>query len=443
MFWKKNNHPAGLKRRVAYAFVLLISCMAFLSAVAVKSAFEYAETTITDAYMSDISTALLRVLAGGGKIHLPPSMGFYGDIDGLEPIPERYQNLPMGFTEITDSPAVFAYRNEWQGSSVILIRDQESIENVERRMWLATLLSAVAAVVLAAVLGVILSRRIMGPVEKLSEAVRNAATGTSYRAIPRDIMTNDEVGTLAQICDSSMGRLYEALEREKAFTGDVSHELRTPLTVIETSSELLEISHLTPQQSRQVGRILKAVNQMRESVALFLKLARGDRNIENASSDTVRGLFQLIKENWEPLAARKGIQLQFEAKTRCPGTYSPILLETVMNNLVKNAVMYVPENGRIAIVETSRGFLVADDGPGIPLAEQVEIFKPHVRGSSSCGEGDGLGLAIILKICERTGWRLRLMQSAELPEELSWASGAVFEVSLREPPPGKQDTLGC
>ena len=92
----------------------------------------------------------------------------------------------------------------------------------------------------------------MRPVERLSEAVRDAAGGNHYKAIPREIMTNDEVGALAQLCDSSMRRLYDALKREKSFTGDVSHELRTPLTVIETSSELLEMTDLSPQTGRRV-----------------------------------------------------------------------------------------------------------------------------------------------------------------------------------------------
>lgn len=441
MFWRKNTQPVGLRRRVTYAFVLMIACMSVISALAVKTCFEYVEETLTDAYMSDISAALLRVLEEGDEIQLPETMEFYGNVNGLPPIPERYRDLPKGFTEITDFPAVFAYRDEWRGQPLILVRDQENFENTERTMWLAVILSAAVAVVLSALLGAVLSRRIMGPVEKLSEAVRNAANGTSYRAIPREIMTNDEVGALAKICDVSMGRLYEALRREKNFTGDVSHELRTPLTVIETSSELLEISNLTPQQSRQVSRILKAVNEMRGSVALFLKLARGDRGIGTTDSDTVHGLFAVMEEHWQTIAAARKVHLQFEVKATCPGTYSPVLLATVINNLLRNAVMSVPENGHVAVIETVDGFIVADDGSGLSAAQQESVQQPDRSVSSSSEDRDENGFAVNRKICERTGWKIQQLQGGDVGKELDWAVGTILKVILVVPYPGKRDTL--
>ena len=74
MFLTSNANPVGLKRRIAYAFVLLISCMAIVSALAVKNAFEYAETTLTGEYLSDINDALIQVLNEGGAIRMPLTM---------------------------------------------------------------------------------------------------------------------------------------------------------------------------------------------------------------------------------------------------------------------------------------------------------------------------------------------------------------------------------
>lgn len=122
-----------------------------------------------------------------------------------------------------------------RGEPLVLTRDQLGFEDTERVFRRITLFSVLAVFFLGLLAGWILSRNIMKPVKALSDEVRKASTGRTYEPLSIEL-TNDEVGELARICDGAMKRLHEALQREKAFTGDVSHELRTPLTVIETSA---------------------------------------------------------------------------------------------------------------------------------------------------------------------------------------------------------------
>ena len=105
---------------------------------------------------------------------------------------------------------------------------------------------------------------------------------------------------------------------------------------------------------------------MRSLVTLFLQLARTERSIQGPSTDNVRELFTVVEEAWEAIAAKKQVKLSFVTAKRCQGNFSPVLLATVMNNLVKNAVMYVSDGGRIEVIEKPDGFMVADNGPGIP-----------------------------------------------------------------------------
>lgn len=431
MLWQRKSNSTGLKRRIAYAFTLLIAVLALLCALAVKNAFEYAESTLTGEYMSDINETLLRTLDAGNSVTLPLAMTFYCDAPGLPPIPDRYKNIPLGYSEVADaSPAVFAFRSSWKNYPLILVRDQDSFEATEQKMWRILAITVIIIVILSSILVTILSRQIMRPVEELSNAVMNAASGSSYTPIPRNIMTHDEVGALAQVCDRTMSRLYDALKREKAFTGDVSHELRTPLTIIETSAELLEMSSLSQQQSRQVNRILRAVGQMSSLVTLFLQLARTERDIKGPSTDSVRELFSIIEETWAEAASQKNIKLSFTAQGHCKGRFSPVLLATVMNNLVKNALMYVSQGGQVAMIETSNGFIVADNGPGILPEDRDRIFEAFTRGNTACGSGEGLGLSIVSRICERMGWTARLLTEQDKPQSLNWATGAVFIVTL-------------
>lgn len=304
----------------------------------------------------------------------------------------------------------------------MLTRDQLGFEDTERVFRRITLFSVLAVFFLGLLAGWILSRNIMKPVKALSDEVRKASTGRTYEPLSIEL-TNDEVGELARICDGAMKRLHEALQREKAFTGDVSHELRTPLTVIETSAELISMTPLSPAQAKQIERITRSAGDMRELMSLFLSFARLSNETTSPEPDSAAGILKTVADTWEPFAAEKGLSLVLRREAECPGAYSPVMLGTVANNLVKNAVAYT-ESGVVTITETSEGFIVSDSGPGLAGDEAARIFEHGVRGSAAGadGSGAGLGLSIVSRICRRSGWTVT---AGKAPE-----GGAAFTVTM-------------
>lgn len=183
----------------------------------------------------------------------------------------------------------------------------------------------------------------------------------------------------------------------------------------------------------------RLVGSHRSRKCLKVQKHHAERSIQGPSIDNVRELFTVVEEAWEPIAAKKQVKLSFVTAERCQGNFSPVLLATVMNNLVKNAVMYVSEGGRIEVTEKPCGFMVADNGPGIPPEDRERIFAAFTRGSTARGSGDGLGLSIALRICERMGWQIRLLDQTDHSEELAWATGAVFAVTLTGNAPVRKD----
>ena len=103
------------------------------------------------------------------------------------------------------------------------------------------------------------------------------------------------------------------------------------------------------------------------------------------------------------------IEIQRDAE--CPGRYSPVMLGTVVNNIVRNAVAYAG-TGRITLTETARGFIISDEGPGIAPESWKDLSEVFHRGKSAekC-EGWGLGLAIVGRIARVSGWTVRLLPS--------------------------------
>ena len=111
---------------------------------------------------------------------------------------------------------------------------------------------------------------------------------------------------------------------------------------------------------------------MRELMSLFLSFARLSNETTSPEPDSAAGILKTVADTWEPFAAEKGLSLVLRREAECPGAYSPVMLGTVANNLVKNAVAYT-ESGVVTITETSEGFIVSDSGP------RRRRGRPHLR----------------------------------------------------------------
>jgi signal transduction histidine kinase len=95
------------------------------------------------------------------------------------------------------------------------------------------------------------------------------------------------------------------------------------------------------------------------------------------------------------------------------------LLERFLTNLLRNAVEHGGDNVhvRVGALKSLFGFYVADDGPGIPEAEQERVFEWKYSTKSG---GFGMGLQSVREVCDAHGWEIRVIESAD--------GGARFEI---------------
>lgn len=103
----------------------------------------------------------------------------------------------------------------------------------------------------------------------------------------------------------------------------------------------------------------------------------------------------------------KGLELIFDAGQPLDTRYNATFLHAVMGNLLRNALHYT-EQGFIRLSLEPRGFVVEDSGVGIPEEKREAMFEPFVRGNEKRGEGLGLGLSLVQRICEDQGWSVSL-----------------------------------
>lgn len=398
-----------LGRRLMGCFVLLLAVVACLYAFALQASMEFTESELLSSFMHDEVVAASKDKQFAANIENIAGTEFFGTAAHLPSIPPRYAHLAEGFQEILDDPPTFAYRlTDDKGDVYVLVRNQKDFETFEQRIeqWLTV--SVIVVIVIGLLVGAWLTKTMVSPIMKLSGDIKEAARSSRYHPVPLPVQ-RDEISDLAKICDESLQRLQDAIDREKAFTGDVSHELRTPLSVIRSSSELLQMQKLSDRQSEHVDKINRAAEQMQELVELFLQLARHE---SVAQTDRVTDTLACVVEQWEQTARDKGLQLTMSLQQCCPVPVSPIMLATVSNNLIRNAVNYTRE-GQVVVTETREGFEVSDTGIGMTDEEMQTVFAKHVRGktASAMAQGNGLGLSIATRICRRCGWILSVKRN--------------------------------
>ncbi|SCZ29238.1 MULTISPECIES: HAMP domain-containing sensor histidine kinase [unclassified Pseudomonas] len=416
----------SLAQRIIIAFALMSALVAGAFAMGIVATVHLVEEKLISAGLGGDLQRLLLMDSVSDWNHRPePDQLFYfsggpGDFE----LPKDLHHLERGFHEVfREQLSYHAMVEIVDGRHYVLLQDQSDFEERERVLFAVVLVGFVLSLALAVFLGWVLARRVMAPVVRLARQVRHRDQLLGLAPPLAPDYAADEVGELAVAFDATLGRLRQALTRERLFTSDVSHELRTPLMVLATSCELLlENPALDPRGRTQVERINRASEEMRELVQTFLMLARAEREDNGMSPRLTLGQ---VAENllgvWRAPIESKGLTLIFEPGQPVDTLYNATFLTAVMGNLLRNALHYT-DQGFIRLSLTTTGFVVEDSGVGIPEEKREAMFEPFVRGNEKRGEGLGLGLSLVQRICENQAWTVSL--STMEP------NGCHFEVEL-------------
>lgn len=413
-------------RRIAVSFTLMTALVSGVFSFGIFAALLFTEEYLVSQELSrELAGVLNPDVAADREPRLDANTVFYSSADDRHPIPPAFRNLREGFAEVeSDGNAYWAYTRIVDGHSYLLVEEQNEFERRERVLFLTVFIGFLLSVAGAWVLGHALARRVMAPVSRLAYQVRDRDQLHEAAPALAPDYAPDEVGQLATAFDGTLGKFRQALERERLFTGDVSHELRTPLMIIASSCELLMEAPLAAQQQEQVARIARATAEMRELVQTFLQLAR-DKS--NAIAPVRDSLLAVVAEDefrhWSELMAEKGLEFRLLVEEHDDDRYNGVFLRCVMTNLLRNALHYT-DHGFVRLVLERGAFRVEDSGPGIEPGEDERIFESFKRGSRARGEGLGLGLSLVRRICTHQGWRVGVHSEP--------GGGSTFRVVLQD-----------
>jgi Signal transduction histidine kinase len=263
-----------------------------------------------------------------------------------------------------------------------------------------------------------LAGRAIHPINDISAAaVKIAAGDLSQRINLAD--TENELGRLGAVLNSTFDRLAAALEEQKQFTADAAHELRTPVSVVLTQTQTALTRERTAAEYREtVESCHRAAQRMRRLIESLLALARLDAGQEPMKRERVNLVTTTLDSTKlvQPLADERKVHIYYEVPPlECIGDAERI--GQVITNLLTNAVNYNVENGEVRIAgETKNGsaiITVADTGPGIPAEDLPHIFKRFYRAEKSRTAGrTGLGLSISKAIIDAHGGALDVISES-------------------------------
>jgi two-component system OmpR family sensor kinase len=298
---------------------------------------------------------------------------------------------------------------------------------LRRSGWL--LLGAGAGVLaLGLVGGWWLSAGAIRPIKDISATAARISAGDLAQRIPA-ADTENELGQLAAVLNSTFARLEAAFAQQRQFTSDAAHELRTPISVMLTQTQTALNRERSGAEYRQtIESCQRAAQRMRRLIESLLELARLDAGQEQMNrlpfdlSQTARDCAELIR----PLAEERGVKMALDlTPLRCVGDSERI--GQVITNLLANAVQYNRPGGEIRLsTHANNGtalLTVADTGQGIAPEALSRIFERFFRVDNSRSSGHaGLGLAISKAIVAAHGGALEA--SSQL------GAGSTFTVRL-------------
>ena len=273
----------------------------------------------------------------------------------------------------------------------------------------AWVLAAALAVVLAAVAGWLIARRISEPVVALTEASDRMAAGDLGARAP--VAGSDEVGRLGESFNGMADRVETTVTSLRRFVADAAHEIGTPLTALQADLELAERKAHGDDERRLIDQALVQTGRLSSLSDNLLQLSRleaGEPAAEQQSTD-LAAVARELADGVASRAEQAGVELVVEVDAgRLLVPLSQARLQTVLANLLDNAVKFTPEGGTVTLSVRRDGSravaTVSDTGVGIPAGEQGAVFERFHRARNvSAYPGNGLGLAIVKAAVERGG----------------------------------------
>ena len=361
---------------------------------------------------SNIILQVLNAPPGADPLPIPPAV--------VRTLKDGIQTADIG----ADSWRLFV-RSLPSGQQVAIAQRTEVRDEIARYSALRTVAPLIILVPILLMLMNRLIRRMFGPMRAMADRVRRQ--GQNDLAPLPDAALPAEIRPFVAAINALFARISETLSAQRRFIADAAHELRSPLTALSLQAERLQRVDMPGPAAERLDYLRAGIERTRSLLEQLLALARLQEGSQGqkmqAAPVSVHAVFQNVLEQLMPLADAKHLDIGVVGSGDGEIIALGVELETMIKNLVDNAIRYTPEQGRIdlSVAEQQDGvtICISDTGPGISEAQRQRVFDPFYRVMGSGQPGSGLGLSIVKTIADKLGATITLKDvQAQAPNGL-------------------------
>jgi len=326
-----------------------------------------------------------------------------GQDQASDPDPDPDRATEQGAVDV-DGPTDGA-----EGGDASVAVGGATIQLVAQAQWQWSAIGVAGSGCIAGVLGWWVSRRMLRPVDRITDRTNRISASTLHERIGLD-GPDDELRRLSRTIDQLLDRLEAAFDSQRHFVAQASHELRTPLAVQRAALQI-GMPEGDPRLDAVRDELLEQNRRTEHLVESLLVLAEADRGLDGrvervdlgaVVDDVVTGCS----------AAADGLDVRVLVSVDAPASLvvpaEPVLTQQLVLNLVDNAVEYNRAGGTVRIALDAAGLTVENTGPVVPSEVVAELTEPFRRcpdsGDRAVRRHSGLGLSIVAAIARAHGW---------------------------------------
>ena len=328
------------------------------------------------------------------------------------------QRAVLGFSDVQAQGRRYRVVSVQTGGQVVQVAQELAVrERLASRLALRTVTPiALMLPVLMLIVGWVVSRS-LAPVERVRAQLAQRAA--------EDLSPVGEGGLPAEIkpmvaeLNSLLGRVQQSFTAQQHFVADAAHELRSPLTALNLQVQALQRAPDDATRALAETRLAAGVARATHLVEQLLLLARQEADGSEHQPVEMAPLLRQVMAEMASAAQARRIDLGLLHAATVSTLGNAAALDTLLRNLLGNAIKYTPEGGRVDVSllvgEGADAALlrIDDSGPGIAQAERERVFDRFYRTADAAEQADGmpgsgLGLAIAKVIADKHGAVLRL-----------------------------------
>lgn len=264
---------------------------------------------------------------------------------------------------------------------------------------------ALAAALVALIVGAYIARRATNPITELTRAADDLAAGHRDRRVT--IVPNNEIGQLATAFNTMAEHVEKENQLRRAFTADVAHELRTPLAILRSELEAVQDGIRQPTKA-VIDSLHDETLRLTHLVTDLEVLASADAAPFTLNRQPV-SLTRIVADATDALANRFD-DAEITVHTdldEVEGDADPVRVTQIVTNQLTNTLKFVAAGGTVTLTlrecDGSAELTITDSGPGIPAEDLPHIFERFFRSRAARADGSGIGLAVVAQLVTAHG----------------------------------------